>query len=60
MDKGCILSFHKKEDLEIAQNYRCIFLTSISAKIYNALLLNRIESKKSIYDIATFWQSVEF
>ena len=36
--KGCILPFPKKGDLELA-------LTSIAAKIYNALLRNRIEPK---------------
>ena len=41
--KECILSFSKKGDLGLAQNYRGIELTSIGAKIYNALLWNRIE-----------------
>ena len=41
--KGYILTFPKKDDLRIAENYRGIILTSIMAKIYNALLLNRIE-----------------
>ena len=41
--KGCILPFPKKGDLGIAKNYRGITLTSIAAKIYNALLRNRIE-----------------
>ena len=36
--KGCILPFPKKGDLGLAKNYRCITLTSIAAKIYNALL----------------------
>ena len=43
--KGCILPFPKKGDLGLAKNYRSITLTSIAAKIYNALLYNRIESK---------------
>ena len=43
--KGCILSFPKKGDLGLAKNYRGITLTSIAAKIYNALLRNRIELK---------------
>ena len=43
--KGCILPFPKKGDLGLAKNYRGITLTSIAAKIYNALLRNRIESK---------------
>ena len=32
----------KKGDLEITKNYRGITLTAIAAKIYNAMLLNRI------------------
>ena len=43
--KGCILPFLKKGDLGLAKNYRGITLTSIAAKIYNALLQNRIEPK---------------
>ena len=43
--KGCILPFPKKWDLGLAKNYRGITLTSIAAKIYNALLRNRIEPK---------------
>ena len=43
--KRCILPFHKKGDLGFAKNYRGITLTSIAAKIYNAPLRNRIESK---------------
>ena len=43
--KGCILLFPKKGDLGLAENYRGITLTSIAAKIYNALLRNRIEPK---------------
>ena len=42
--KGCILLF-PKSDLGIAKNYRGITLTSIAAKIYNAQLRNRIETK---------------
>ena len=41
MDKG--LHPPQKGDLEIVKNFRGITLTSIAAKIYNALLLNRIE-----------------
>ena len=37
--------FPKKGDLGLAKNYRGITLTSIAAKIYNALLRNRIEPK---------------
>ena len=43
--KGCILPFPKKGDPGLAKNYRGITLTSIAAKIYNALLRNRIEPK---------------
>ena len=43
--KGCILPFPKKGDLGLAKNYWGITLTSIAAKIYNALLQNRIEPK---------------
>ena len=43
--KGCILPFPKKCDLGLAKNYRGITLTSIAAKIYNALLRNHIEPK---------------
>ena len=35
----------KKDDLGLANNYRGIPLTSIAAKIYNALLRNHIEAK---------------
>ena len=43
--KGCILPFPKKGDIGLAKNYRGITLTSIAAKISNALLRNRIEPK---------------
>ena len=43
--KGCILPFPKKGDLGLAKNYWGITLTSREAKIYNALLRNRIEPK---------------
>ena len=43
--KECILPFPTKGDLWLAKNYRGITLTSIAAKIYNALLRNRIEPK---------------
>ena len=43
--KECILLFPKKGDLGLAKNYQGITLTSIAAKIYNALLRNRIEPK---------------
>ena len=44
--KGCILPFPKKGDLGLDKNYRGITFTSIAAKIYNALLRNRIEPIK--------------
>ena len=43
--KGCILPFRKKGNLGLAKNYRGITLTSIAAKIYNALLRNNIKPK---------------
>ena len=43
--KGWIPSFPKKSDLRIAKNYRGITLTSRTAKIYNAVLRNPIETK---------------
>ena len=43
--KRCILPFPKKSDLGWAKNYRGITLTSIAAKIFNALLRNQIEPK---------------
>ena len=43
--KECIPPFSKKGDLGLAKNYRGITLTFITAKMYNALLLNRIEPK---------------
>ena len=43
--KRCILPFRKKGYLGLAKNYRGITLTTIAAKIYNALLRNRIEPK---------------
>ena len=43
--KGCILPLPKEGDLGLAKNYRGITLTSIAAKIYNALLRNSIEPK---------------
>ena len=41
--KDHICPFLKKGDLVIAKNYRVITLAFIAAKIYNALLFNRIE-----------------
>ena len=43
--KGYILPFPKNGDQEITKNYRGKIFTFIDAKIYNALLRNRIESK---------------
>ena len=42
---GCILPSSKKGDLGLAKNYQGMTLKSIAAKIYNALLRNRIEPK---------------
>ena len=42
---GFIPRFPKKGDLGLVKNYRGITLTFIAAKIYNALLRNRIEPK---------------
>ena len=70
--KGCLLPFSEKDDLGLAKNYRSITLTSIAAKINNALLRNRIEPKIStslgkakmaseeIYSLPhKYWPSVE-
>ena len=46
--KGCILLFPKKGDLRLTKNYRGTTLTSIAAKIYNALKRNCIEPKIDI------------
>ena len=43
--KGCSLPFTEKDDLRLAKNYWGITLTSIAAKIYNALLRNHKEPK---------------
>ena len=43
--KGSHLPFLKKGDLVLAKNYRGITLTSIAAKIYNALQSNSIEPR---------------
>ena len=40
--QGCLLPFPKKGDLGQTTNYRGITLTSIAAKIYNSMLLNRL------------------
>ena len=43
--KGCILSFPNKGYLGLTNDYWSITLTSIAAKIYNALVRNRLEPK---------------
>ena len=43
--KGCVQPFPKKSDLGIAKNYQGITLTTITVKIYNALVRNRVEPK---------------
>ena len=40
--EGCILPFPKKGNLSLIKNYRGITLTSIAAKIFNLMILNRI------------------
>ena len=40
--EGCIPPFPKKGNLSITKNYRGITLTSIAAKIFNLMILNRI------------------
>ena len=40
--EGCILPFPKKGNLSITNNYRGITLTSIAAKIFNMIVINRI------------------
>ena len=45
MDEGMHPPSPKKGDLRLAKNYRGITLTSIAARIYNALLHNRTEHK---------------
>ena len=70
--KGCIFFIWKKEDLGTIKNYWHITLTAITAKIYNALLLNHIWcadakvlrkkskwfSEKSIHNFR-FWLFIE-
>ena len=41
--QGCLLPFPKKGDLGNTANYRGITLTSIAAKLYNSMLLNRLK-----------------
>ena len=48
MDEGMHPSLLKKGDLGLAMNYRSITLTSRAAKIYNALIRNRVEPKIEI------------
>ena len=58
--KGCILPYPKKFDLGITKNYRDITLTFITAKVYNALLLNHIKleiKKKFLGRINCFWRN---
>ena len=55
--KGCILPFPKKGDLRLAKQYRGITLTSTAAKIYNALLRNRIEPK--VYNVFRKNQNID-
>ena len=48
MDEGMHPPFPEKGDLGLAKNYRGITLTTTAAKIFNALLCNRIEPKIDI------------
>ncbi|XP_063587867.1 uncharacterized protein LOC134765253 [Penaeus indicus] len=41
--QGCIIPFPKKSDLSLATNYRGITFTATAAKIYNAMLRDRIQ-----------------
>ena len=43
--KSCIFLFSKKGDLRITKNYRSITFLALTAKVYNALLLNHIKPK---------------
>ena len=52
--KGCILPLLIKSHFWITKNCRSITLTSITAKIYYALLLNRIEAE---IDNIFFWKN---
>ena len=45
MDEYCIFLFLKKGKLGISENYEGITLTSMAAKVYSGLLLNRIKSE---------------
>ena len=56
--KGCILPFPKKGDLELAQNYRGITLTSIAAKIYNALQRRNRSTTSQILTIRRILEGV--
>ena len=57
--KGCILPFPKKDNLNITKNYRGITLTAISAKIYNLMLLNRIDQQLTLCYVKTKMGSAE-
>ena len=58
--KGFILFLPKKGNLGITNNYRCITLTAIAAKVHNAMLLNRIqpEIKKFLGKIRTIFGEI--
>ena len=43
--KGYIPRFVKKDDLSIVKNYKGITITAIAVKVYNTLLLNRVNLK---------------
>ena len=46
--EGYILPFPKKGYLSITKNYRGITLTSIEAKIFNLMILNRIRTEEDV------------
>ena len=45
MDKNLHITFLQKADLGIEKKYSSITLTVIAIKVYNAMLLNYIQSK---------------
>ena len=61
IDKSCIVPFPRTSDLGITKNYKGIILTVIAAKVYNTLLLNRIqpEIEKIFWKIATYFGEID-
>ena len=60
--KGCILPLSKKSNFGITKNYRRISRTAIAIKVYNSMLLNRIqpEPKKILWKIQSGFQRNRF